>query len=202
MKTSKTYKLIMHPTEKATRLWINGKRQLNYGAEAMASTNNIGQHLYIISDDEIKEGDKGWLFEDGRIKSVCRFDCTNGLGGIRPTDKKIVATTDITLGDIFHPDLPQLPESFIQAYIKAYNAGKPITEVDLEVVPGVCVGEPDFVIKTRPDNTVIVHQSKMYSRDEVNKLLQDCAIHFGVLNPSKDDGRILNQINKWIQDNL
>jgi hypothetical protein len=55
----------------------------------------IPHHIYITTDVEIEEGDKGWLLENNDItKNINQYDCTNGLGGIYPTDKKIVLTTD------------------------------------------------------------------------------------------------------------
>lgn len=74
--------------------------------------------------------------------------------------------------------LPQLPESFIQAYIKAYNEGKQIETVDLEMefteMGGHNIGGGQIFghwnkIKTRPDNTVVCHQSKMYSLEDMIK---------------------------------
>jgi len=48
------------------------------------------------------------------------------------------------------------------------SGGEPITEVDLEMNEGTGVfAWANNVIKTRPDNTVIVHQAKMYSRAEM-----------------------------------
>lgn len=89
-------------------------------------------------------------------------------------------------------------ESFIQAYIKAYNEGKPITEVDLEMeIVGACTTKGAIIdIKTRPDNTVIVHQSKMYSRDEVIDIIYKSSYILSHGDSTKEDA------DKWIQDNL
>ncbi len=54
----------------------------------------VGAFDYYIRNEEIKIGDSGWLLENGRIKSVCEFDCSKGLNGIRSTDKKIIAAND------------------------------------------------------------------------------------------------------------
>lgn len=141
--------------------------------------------------------------------------------------KKIVATTDKSIGYTDHLispvpnfcDYPQLPESFIQAYIKAYNEGKPITEVDLEMEEYInsafeYKGKDDgLYIKTRPDNTVIVHQSKMYSREEVEELCNSAHLagrNLGLgqsYNYSSEDGypnvKSRNEdFNKWKQDHL
>lgn len=203
----KTFKVVMLPTEKASHIhFVTPKDNIgdNYekvnGKLVPLKTNKLlytdntteygfpPQHLYIISDDEIKEGD--WVYDssslpqDAPIKRIRIIDDTHyTLYGdtsrnLKCHYKKIVATTDSL--HVFRYDyLPQLPASFIQAYIKAYNEGNPITEVDLEIELHKWVNStypvghrPTYQIKTRPDNTVIVHQSKMYSRDEVIKLLE------------------------------
>lgn len=178
----KTFKVVMLPTENrgALTLRIN-KPELIINYSSPDNKFWINQHLYILSDDEIKEGD--WYINSGG----CLFQAKNYLS--LNTDKKIVATTDKSIGYTDRRvspvpnfcDYPQLNESFIQAFIKAYNDGKPITEVDLEMedkggyrqdsMNGCWISK--WIIKTRPDNTVIVHQSKMYSRDELFELLKE-----------------------------
>ena len=83
------------------------------------------QHLYITSDDEIKEGD--WYY-DTNHNAIGKYDSSAQIG------KKIVATTDKSImhlsnnGRVGYP-LPNIPESFIQDYIKAYNEGNPIETI-------------------------------------------------------------------------
>lgn len=214
----KTFKVVMLPTEKASRLWLRGsdnKLILENNLQHNSTTVKGCQHLYIISDDEIKEGD--WFYNPA-TKEVL-FASKDMLSWNSDTTqehkgwKKIVATTDIMLGRESNPKssfyleggLPQLPASFIQAYIKAYNEGNPITEVDLEIELHKWVGStypvghrPTYQIKTRPDNTVIVHQSKMYSRDEVEKL---CRLAYQQ-GQEEEAGNPHVSEDKWIQDNL
>lgn len=225
MKTKETFKIVMLPTEKASIITkhINGK-SLSYapdnGLEVYyKGVNSIPQHLYIISDDKIKEGD----FYMNRFNQIHQASDINLTSQEEwNTCKKIVATTDKSLIankglDPFSgkPDLlPQIPESFIKAYIKAYNdEGKPITEVDLEYEDkgreewwgSSEGGEPIWVegykLKTRPDNTVIVHQSKMYSRDEIiilfHKHLKDSSTSVEPFN-----NLLKKQLDNWISENL
>lgn len=213
----KTHKVVMLATEKASNLCL-ADTKLVLIKEAKYNLSNIKvQHLYIISDDEIKEGDWWYNASTGLIWKVTadNVKCYNQPSNMDRTGlNKIVATTDKSLGYTDHRispvpnfcDYPQLPESFIQAYIKAYNEGKPITEVDLEMListSGSTAGElkdnEKLIIKTRPDNTVIVHQSKMYSKKEVEKLCEK-AFRAG--------REVQNNLNgnkcpsAWIQDNL
>lgn len=161
----KTFKVVMLSTEKASPLF-DKKGQLEYNINPpLHGIRDLGwkyQHLYIISDDEIKEGD-WYMNKFGRLSIKVIGDKSN------EGDKKIVATTDKSLEitvyskyistvegkNTRYKQLPQLPESFTQAYIKAYNEGKPITEVDLEMEYNKLypmVENNNLIIKTRPDN--------------------------------------------------
>lgn len=187
------------------------------------------QYLYILSEDEIKEDD--WCISGkevfqcktnehkGIFKKIVATTDKSLTAGINNCDgclanKPIDNNGNHRMGnEDKYPDymscqkskyiinLPQLPESFIQAYIKAYNEGKPITEVDLEMEKVFGVLTPDFTdeIKTRSDNTVIVHQSKMYSRDEVISLLNKCWYDSAALGGSDND---CMSIENWIKENL
>lgn len=114
------------------------------------------QHLYIISDDEIKEDD--WVYENNlnqetQIYQV--YNRNNELGFFRfrnvwiPLNKqnlakKIIATTDTSLKiprKDSHPNsiwkldgalLPQPSQQFIEKYIEEYNKGQQITECLVE----------------------------------------------------------------------
>ncbi len=114
---------------------------------------------------------------------------------MRVTDKSLKVTDLIS--DKYAIYIPQIPESFIQAYIKSYNEGKPITEVDLEMEEftdgnGMFRSKRLFQPRTRPDNTVIIHQSKMYTREEV--------IAFAKKYAARCQAPI--QSTKWINENL
>lgn len=209
----KTFPIVMLPTEKASSIHLNPKKLVKWHMDITPTNKDcVNQHLYIISDDEIKEGD--WYIDDTlqlRKAIMSDKDWQNSGKPAYTICKKIVATTDKSLGkegytgireDMAFFPLPQLRESFIQSYIKAYNEGKPITEVDLEmeeIIYPFAQIRPEvkpiryYQIKTRPDNTVIYHQSKMYSRDEVEKLLSLFADTF----INRDE-----EVDKWIQDNL
>ena len=152
-------------------------------------------NLYITSDDKIKEGD--WYY-DTNHNAIGKYDSSAQIG------KKIVATTDKSImhlsnnGRVGYP-LPNIHESFIQDYIKAYNEGNPITEVELEVdedltyngLAQYTVINNPLKIKTNSDNTVIVHQSKMYSEDDIYM-----AIDFGRSHSSMTDKQFIESLNK------
>jgi hypothetical protein len=144
------------------------------------------QHLYITSDDEIKEGD--WCYFKG-TKEVIKYP--NG-GFPNGFSKKVIATTYSSLmtlgkfntgpGQVGYPKyyIPQPSQQFIEKYIEAYNKGEIITDVLVEHSPryinkgGVetidCTnsmphhfwGEAkDYILKVNPkDNTITIKKLK------------------------------------------
>lgn len=173
-------------------------------SKGIIKINNKSGNLFLISNDEIKEDD--WVIcGQNDPYQIKKEDLTPLLNKY---NKKIIATTDKSLSEqiMYYPDgeiiggkdayrtIPELPESFIQAYIKAYNEGKPITEVALEIEithegsGTYSIRLEDIVdaglkpvqrIKTRPDNTVIVKESKKYSEVDLKKAF-NAGMNFGM----------------------
>lgn len=205
----KTFTIVMLPTEKADApIGMDARNTL------FNSTINLNpQHLSILSDQQPKEGD--WFISE--LNQVWQHN-----GKVQPSvkAKKIVATTDFLMLplknkiDSTHPRIPQLPESFIQAYIKAYNEGKPITEVDLEIEELSPMEEmlqnekyvPNNTftskIKTRSDNTVIVHQSKMYSKEDMIKHIQTKIDEYAGSAEGDIEYNALFDFRYWIQKHI
>lgn len=176
-----------------------------------------GQHLYFTSDEEIKEGD--WflnlsLMDEFQTPYKCetRQDALH-INKDKSVWRKIVATTNPELwnkcpscgglNDHFEhcPRISKgIPENniakidipFIEAYIRAYNDGKPITEVMLEFdeADERCVGSACYCLgvkdksncgnyrlirkaglKLKHNGSVIVRpvKERMYTRDELKK---------------------------------
>lgn len=225
----KTHPVVMLSTEKS-KLCLN--KQINHLVWSNTDY-NLGdtfpnQHLYIISDDEIKEGD--WIYWSGigdqpkiaQAKGNCDFYNKSEYYHkiVAATDQSLIVSSEATTSPNPIKLLPQIPISFIKAYIKAYNEGKPITEVDLEMTQILPSNLPEDTkgrtisfkmmkqIKTRLDNTVIVHQSKMYSRDEVKNLIikvhTDLASHSNTLFYEKWASKLsfYEMRDKWIEENL
>ncbi len=152
MSTFKRKKVVMLPTnEKASIVFDSGTLRLT--PEKYFDWKTY-RHLYVISDEEINEGD--WfiveLFKiNGQYSGLHieqankLYDCwiNDGVTIRRHKDncKKIIATTDSALGiwevgneiqgGIKHP-LPQPSKSFIEKYIEAYNKKNPIELIDVE----------------------------------------------------------------------
>ena len=162
------------------------------------------QHLYFLSDEEIKEGD--YVIED--------------IGGVvyGPIDresivenpKKIIATTDtsLRLTEIVKEDdsiefpyitsLPQPSQSFIQKFVEEYNKGNVITEVlvEYEVDDGYMEVKSYLKVNSK-DNTITIRKAKdSWSREEVIELLHRRMEYTfgGDYDKSTTD--------KWIEENL
>ncbi len=181
---TKTFKMVMLPTEKA-KIHLSSKEIL---IESISFTGysdlykSIPQHLYIISDEELKIGDVPYIrngmmqFEhiSTRIKKEKEIEVLESLDA-----KKIIATTDKTL------DLPLIPDSFLPTYINRYNEGNQIKEVDLEMeeFTGFCddgipmTSSGDIYKgqqKLRKDNTIIIHLPEESKASEIlNRILDE-----------------------------
>ena len=154
------------------------------------------QHLYIISEDEIKEGD--WFIGDNISIKQCTLNNGGNInfkGGWYSGStncKKIIATTDALLinrrqmtfmdeATEWIYDLPQPSQQFITKYIEEYNKGNIISDVLVEykrvfetVAKGM-IGHPEDDIswwneklKINPnDNSITIKKLKdSWSREE------------------------------------
>lgn len=146
------------------------------------------QHLYITSDEEIKE--PCWAIS--LSTSTVEWLSEVAIKVLRKENwKKIAATTDPNLhkynctvcygraanctdcgGDSMDEGVSGIPQDFIQKYINQYNAGTPITEVKMEmedVNPYTHLGgAAQYRLKLRKDNTVTchpVHEKKFTEAD-------------------------------------
>lgn len=132
----KKCQVVMLPIDNADKAIIQkqsvGKLLLEYSnkfftQEYLKSIYAKSFHLYIVSDDEIKEGD--WFI--GCVNGITKPYKHKLVGGflpiLYPKDKKIIATTDISLTyhnktpvgenlNGLHKQLPQIPDWFINNY--------------------------------------------------------------------------------------
>lgn len=180
----------------------------------------IAQHLYITSDEEIKEGD--WVYNS--ISN--ELEKWSYKGWIEAPDfeylgySKIITTTDKSLqimnlsqfGNNWK-DIPysQPSKEFIEAYIKAYNKCKQITKVEVEyesmdisTMTSDTKKHPNLSIETlkiNPDNTINIKPTKdSWNREDIIKLKNK------LISLSKEQQfKILDSVetfDKWIEENL
>lgn len=193
----KKAQVIMLPTDKVDDVvmkWRDGKIR--------------NHHLYIVTDDEIKEGD--WC-----------YDALTGLFqyGVTPVEllknsKKIIATTDSELTvNISRPlgitqQLPQPSKDFVEKYCKV--GGIDEVEVEYQVFPyktGDIVSKTYRLKVNSPHNEIIIHPIKeSWSREEVEMQLQYCVSLFaserGLTPTSVETKEINDWTSNWIKENL
>jgi hypothetical protein len=194
----------------------NYRKDYLYTQEYLNSTNSSSHHLYILSEDKIKEGDWVLSLLTNNIIRVEK-DNINNLSTHKIYFKKIIATTNSLLtiskdsiGKSFISSidnqnklLPQIPESFIKYFIEQYNKGNIITDVNVEYIePRGCFegdyyqGNGKFNLKVTSNNTITIKPIKeRWSREEVIELIKKFDIE-------ERCGNGIFDIDKWIEQNL
>lgn len=209
----KRAKVVMFPTKEKAVFFISKEHPeiAQKGDNSVINPNWIGQHLYFLSDDEIKESD--WYYTPSK-RSI--EQCVKKLliikGGSSDIEqKKIIATTDESLlwskETECLPSLPnQLPQpsqSFIKKYIEEYNKGNIITDVMVEyeeydwslLVNGHIVLHER--LKIAKDNTITIKKIKdSWSRDEIESILKDYSLWLETNEENFFSAHI------WINENL
>ena len=156
-----------------TLIIMVGDGSLAYNSQKLNSSFdkfNVNKHLYLISNREIKEGD--WLYSNITNSFCQRINMADGYN--KNVFKRIEVTTDTSL------NLPLIPQSFIEKYVSVQGN---IKEVMIEIVDNRNeewfgdneTGQPfwnsKIEIKTRKDNTVIIHPIKdNWNREEVKAI--------------------------------
>ena len=165
---------------------------------------SIIYHIYITSDEEIKEGDFV-IKPNNEIHKMSSTDMIHYLDSMSKATKRIIATSYESLFS------PRIPKSFIKQFIEEYNEGNIITKVMVEyrnIIP-----QPEFeknpefygtgmfnkqlpaksVLKINYNNTINIQQIKTsWNREEVLNLCKQ-AYGFGIDK---------KPISKWIKENL
>lgn len=171
--------ILLLPTEKESNLYLFEKtNKLILSNHPNQKDEATSQHLYILSNKKIKEGDWGYDAFHGIFKVT-----DNAL----KSTKKIIATTDKTL------NLPSPTQDFIEKYIKSYNEGNEITDVLVEYEKhyGSSNFEHDnyYAPKINQDNTITILQAKeSWSREELYSIMQQYVDYYefsGYITPQK-----------------
>lgn len=152
------FPLLLLPTNKDSKFWLTKSGKL-LSSMYPATNKKYGknQHLYVVSDEQIKAGD--WrihpegMYMVGDIPQNVGFkprlttsdeipDMPEEIFNIHGW-KKIIASSDKSLG------LHWIDDLFIDYYLKAYNMGKPITSIELEMENWRADGEGGRAFKTQ-----------------------------------------------------
>ena len=162
--------LLMLPT--------NNKSNLKLGNNNLLVNNTLGydsnftnQHLYVLSDEEIKEGDWYLSFDiHGNYGKPISADYnkTNEFS-LKPYSnycKKIITTTDKSLMKI---DV-ELPQSFIEKYVEEYYKGNKINFIPVEYYTEIKDDEKiPFIIFNDKKEISIGSQSNLVLIDLINE---------------------------------
>ena len=222
----KKRQVVMLPTNEKAKtgeyLVLNKENKLCiWNTHKMGVQNTLPiQHLYILSDEEIKVGDWFYADEYSKPEQAKHFDGKLVNGFVVEFCKKIIATTDKSLnvksfinygkesGKEVDVLLPQPSQSFIEKYVEEYNKGNIITEVMVEYDYRVKSGTIDehkkglagyeyFELKVNPkDNTITIRKTKdSWNREEVERL---CRMAY------RDAAKAVvpDYEDKWIEENL
>ena len=155
------------PTDKPSRLIQAEDDELMLLNELYENTYNINKHIYITSDEEIKEGD---YYYDNIVLQVRQWKSFMIYNNVQ--HKKVIATTDTSLyihqkETISLPErvfyLPQPSQQFVEKYIEEYNKGNIITDVlveykfnDFKFMATLCTTkEKEYILKINPKNNTI-----------------------------------------------
>ena len=158
------------PTDKETRLYLS-----NYGKELNLASHpktlyTTGQHIYITSDEEIKEGDWAYVFRGGthRVEKAIHNDLQ--------TWKKIILTTD---QDLINDGVQAIDDEFLEWFIK--NPSCESIEIERYCRNGLCEEEPGEECWYNgcqcPGERLIIPKKNFYCGDEVDyddKCLEQC----------------------------
>jgi len=225
MEEFKRAQVVMLPANNRSIIAINDMSGLIYDKTQFVKIDQhiIPQHLYIISDDEIKEGEYYYnnLYNDIRqCSSKEKYQTERYINNPleKNRNKKIIATTNTSLkidnpnydiGKLAYITLPQPSQQFITKYIESYNKGEVITDVLVEYLNELADFQNTFnthtnqfnlknnVLKVNPkDNTITIKKLKdNWSREEVITLLRN--LHLDYIEGNNNKG-----LNKWIEENL
>jgi hypothetical protein len=209
----KSAQVVMLPTNERATMALSGNK-LSLKTKALQEES---QHLYILSDEEIKEGDWFVGFADGSIKPFVKQadESTVEINNWQlnkkghSSNKKIIATTNksIILPERFpsFTYLPQPSQSFIEHFVDEYNKGNVITEVMVEYESIGAYANPkydsDYQLKINSDNTInIINSKDSWSREEVIKLLNSFEKLCYLYQANKD--WFPAKKTKWIEEKL
>ena len=223
---NKKYKVVMLPTNEKTQIYRCRTGGLGYYENHTTYTvNNQGQHLNILSDDEIKEGEYWYDVVTEKIQQAKNsiFDCWREYVAKRGHAKKIIATTDQSIRDEIAKrpieqqySMPCISNKFIKQFCEMNGIWEVMVEYEF-ICPicgalnptgnkfrcGAvnCSGVPEWKLKVNPDNTINISTIKeSYSKEEVYEKLHNL---MDFIN-HRENQVILSRphFDNWIEDNL
>jgi hypothetical protein len=129
----KKARVVMLPTEKTVTNILKTSEGLDYNPFLKTHKRDRYQHLYLISDEEIKEGDWKLINTLGTELSMC-IQHKKGIN--YAYQAKVIASTDYLTHEVstnkratsYKAELPTFSEDFIKAYVKANGIDEVMVE--------------------------------------------------------------------------
>lgn len=224
-KSYKECEVVMLPTNDQTQIAKgHDNNRFIYADKPMSDTQNnragyMNQHLYILSSEEIKEG-------EDLIKDAWYINTFRGFGKPFQNDnlsnngylKQIIATTDILLTDYIKVEggfgsynkVPRLSDDFLKDFVKAQGKG-----FDKVLVEYIKLEEPtddgnskkyiQYDLKIAPDNTITIKPVEKEKKDYGIEYLKFIATRFA--HECRLKGVVSNHetctlFDKWIKENI
>lgn len=209
----KTVKAVILPANKGKK----GQLAYNFNHDLIILKENINkknclkinlkpQHLYFISNEEIKEGD--WVLEMTGLDYM-NHPVKATMENIKVNEyirrcKKIIATTDksLTYKTSIEGSVESLPQPS-QTFIKRYCEFGGIDEVDVEyeIHNHPDLGEVDYTLKVNSHNEIIIYSIKnSWSREELERKSRE-DFNAGMNYAEATHVSVPNE-DKWIKQNL
>lgn len=164
------------PTDKPTTLFKDDFGNFIYSINIDQEQNHFEpQHIYITSDEEIKEGD--WIFNEEREPSV--LQCI-GQGSLRGWNK-IILTTD---QDLIKDGVQAINDEFLEWFMKNSSCEWVETKLIEEIPSGFTFGmfgndEPPtelvykiIIPKEEPEQETVEEAAENYVRNEPDATLK------------------------------
>lgn len=232
MNLKRKCQVVMLAAEGYGALTLRNDGILIYSYSAKANIQYINQHLYILSDEEIKEGE--WCFEVHNGKSLApsntpKFkDKIGNIWWLRKMNmnctagdmecKKIIATTDLNLWNkcrinnstcFLNSPLPQPSPQFIQKYIEEWNKGNKIEWINVEYEEYFEEDTSKPYTKDGGQPAIIFQQLRVDRNNYITiTKVKDSWNREEVITKLRDmfldihEGNYKEGLNKWIEQNL
>lgn len=201
------HKIVMLSTNKKSNIHLTIKKNFLYQSiNCFTQENKINfdsKHLYITSDKEIEKGDwyiTNYVNEPNEVERNKIIKSKNNKK-LHYKYSKIIATTDISL------NIPLIPQSFIEKYIKEYNKSNIITEVNVEYqeILDMSIVENTNktinILKVDTNNIINIYSIKdSWNREEVKAIiidLQNKAYVYGA-NSSRIENYIKEKYSEFL----
>ena len=166
-------------------------------------------HLYITTDEEIKEGD--WCVHQGKVKqaigeAIVSFANEHAKKIIATTDKSLTIVQERAGENVWSTWLPQPSQAFIEHYCKVGGLKEVEVEYELPAISykrGTNARNAERIVrnsifgwkpKIDSNNCITTHliEEKMYSREEV----------IALINKHRKETYNGYSSSKWIKQNL